>query len=170
MSAPYGLHADSQKVAEYICAESATGSANDSYTETVTIQEAVDLTADEVAMAVDELLEMEFLSEHRVMRAGGSRQVRGTLGLFLAFDDAVKGWSGEEDAVRVAEEFVKSGHARCEDIAKALGWDARRINPPCGHLVEDEIVLASRGRPSYPFAYTELRATDRTERFVRDNT
>lgn len=120
MSGAYSLHADSQKVAEYICSESATGSANDSYTETVTIQEAVELTADEVAMAEDELLEMEFLSEQRVMRAGGARQVRGTLDLFLAFDDAVKGWSGEEDAVRVAEELVKGESSRCDAIAKVL--------------------------------------------------
>lgn len=169
MSVSHVLHPDSEKVAQHVCAQSARGSAGDDYAETEIIRQAIGLSPTDMAMAVDELLRGGFLKALRALGDGGPRLVRGELDLFLAFDESVKGWNSVQDAVRVAEELVKRGGARCDALAVALAWDARRLNPACGYLVQGDFVMVSREVGAHPFAFTELRATQATHRFIRDS-
>jgi hypothetical protein len=86
-------------------------------------------------------------------------------------DEPVKGWDLKEDALAVAEAVVStpSGTAKSADLASALGWTHRRLNPPTHYLVDSDALDTRKPMTKRGFYYPNVSKTVGTDRFIRDN-
>jgi hypothetical protein len=122
--------------------------------------------------AIDELEEMYFLAPARVMGAApfGYVVVRPTESLFVNLDSVVMGWNPSDDATAVAVKLVNDfpTGARVAELARRLGWPARRINPALTVLIRQSVVTASQNLdPDFVAPY--ILATARTKRLAKES-
>jgi len=161
-----GLSTDAQRVARFVCEQGTHGHPTFvvSYDALCT---AMDLGSDDIELAVDELVDAGLLKDGQSYAS----IVMPEWDLFFQLDPMVHGWDPEKDAISVAAEVVNHGDSgiSLQDLASRLEWDARRLNPACAMLAEQDLVMSRQFMGGGPFFYGYLRRTTRTRRFVRDN-
>jgi hypothetical protein len=87
--------------------------------------------------------------------------------LFFEFDRHVFGWKTEDDALALATTLLNQGeNAHVAPLREALGWTTRRINPPIGWLIHQELAIGSEAYDPEFESYC-LLANGQTKRFVR---
>lgn len=161
------MHPDSERVARHLCEQSKSAQVGGELFDTAAISKALNMSQQDLDMAVDEL-QQEGLLRHRGSGIGAGT-VMAEPELFRRMDPEVKGWDAEEDALAVAREIVKvQGGSQTSDVAKALGWDPRRMNPACEELAARDKVKVRKFMGSSPFTYGHLMPTDATRRLARD--
>lgn len=159
------MHPHSEQLARHICARSKTGRAGDEYFDSQALCTALGMARSDLDLAVNEL-EADGLAR----RQGGQNYVvMTTADLFFRMDPGVKGWNAEDDALAVAREILKDqGSTKTPDVAQALGWEPRRMNPACEYLYALGKVNGRKHMGSAPFTYGQLIPTDATRRLARD--
>ncbi len=127
------------------------------------------LPDDDIVDAVDELKGRGFVSKHDAMNCPPLGFFIGAeSNLFAELDQHFMTWNPAEDAMRLAVELMNGDEGRgVEQIAKALGWPPRRMNPAINYLVARDLVRSSESIGAYPWCTPWLDKTDKTRRFVR---
>lgn len=88
--------------------------------------------------------------------------------LFVRLDKFWKPWDPSNDAVTVAVALLnKSVSGDPEEIAKYLGWEARRLNPALSYLQGRNHVKGLRNMSGSAYVLATMFATDATRRFVK---
>lgn len=88
--------------------------------------------------------------------------------LFVQMDKFWKPWDPSKDAVTVATALVnKSVDGDPDEIAKHLGWEARRLNPALSYLQGRNHVKGLRNMSGSAYVLATMFATDATRRFVK---
>lgn len=161
------MHGDSEKLAKHICEQSKEGRVGGQLFDAADLGRDLDLSLDDVRMAINELEELGLVNT--ASERGESPVVMAEAELFFRMDPSVKGWDSDDDALAVARELMKKqGQAETSEVAKALGWDARRMNPACELLYRSDKVNTRKFMGSGPFTYGHLMPTDATRRLARD--
>lgn len=88
--------------------------------------------------------------------------------LFVRLDKFWKPWDPSNDAVTVAAALVnKSVDGDPNEIARYLGWEARRLNPALSYLQSRNHVKGLRNMTGSAYVLATMFATDATRRFVK---
>jgi hypothetical protein len=161
------MHPDSERLARYICGQSADARVGGETFPTVAISAALNMTKEDLDLAANELEEQGLIRVHRSM--GSPDVLMAEAELFRRFDRSVKGWDPEDDALTLARTVAQNqGGSATSDVAKALGWAPRRINPACEVLTARDSRCARKYTGVSPFTYGNLVATDSIRRLARD--
>jgi hypothetical protein len=130
-----------------------------------TLAELLELSVDDVEIAIDELARLDLLE------VNGSRDVVfATNRLFWDTDPIFTAFDPAADAETVARVLtaLSSASITMADLASQLAWSPRRLNPAASYLVESENAHGRQALGSAPFWYLQLRCTVSTKRVVRD--
>jgi hypothetical protein len=118
------------------------------------------LTVEDVRDAVFELSGL--VTDHHGQRFYAEEE------LFVRLDQYWKPWVPSDDAVTVATALVnKSVKSDPGEVAKYLGWEARRLNPALSYLESRQHVRALRNMTGSDYVMAAMMATDATRRFVK---
>lgn len=162
------LSRDAYRVAALVCSQSRDGYPLDRIFSFADICDQEDLSEDELLMACDELQDRGFINDQHV-RSG---RVVAEWRLFFELDLHIKGWSADNDALRVAIEAVneRAEAILLSDLSSRLGWEPRRLNPACAFLERTGLARVDKVLGTAPFYYRAVRKTPKTMRFARDST
>jgi hypothetical protein len=89
--------------------------------------------------------------------------------LFAKFDKYWKPWDPAEDALRVAAGLVNDERFPDSpvEMARLLGWPARRLNPALAYLCVRGLVRDVRAMDGTDFLAYRIDRTEATRRFVK---
>jgi hypothetical protein len=169
---PTGLNnwsASAKSVAEYLVQKSKAGHEMDPQADVETIARETNLPEEDVRLGILDLHEAGLTGQ----TAGydGPMWVWPKSGLFVEFDKHFLGLNSKGDAVAIANWLVseKLDSVGAEDIAANFPeWTHRRLNSALNYLSEAKIVRAHSALGT-GWAFFAISVTDRTLRFVRDN-
>jgi len=159
------LSADGTALAKYLNAHSQHGHKFDPQVRLDALPGILDLTPEQVELAVDELCDSglaEMNGSHDVLFAT-NRLFWETDALFGETDPAV-------DAQDVARLVVAHPHDHpdLKDIAEGLGWSPRRLNPAATYLIDAGLVRQRAALRTAPYWALSLIRSTKTKRYVRD--
>ena len=168
-SAPAGLEGWSTAaiaVGEHIVKTSVGAMVVDPMVTLESLQEAMDLTADDLRIAVLDLKDGGYLRE---MNARGHYAPQPAL--FVDFDEAFMPFSPSEDARVLANRLMTGDRSQAETklLAEELGWEPRRINSAICYLERVGAVRTYVALASAPWRAVQLVRTDETLRFARNH-
>ncbi len=168
-SAPAGLEGWSTAaiaVGEHIVKTSVGAMVVDPMVTLESLQEAMDLTADDLRIAVLDLKDGGYLRE---MNARGHYAPQPAL--FVDFDEAFMPFSPSEDARVLANRLMTGDRSQAETklLAEELGWEPRRINSAICYLERVGAVRSYVALASAPWRAVQLVRTDETLRFARNH-
>jgi len=167
LPAELDLSVNAQRLAVLLSNRSKEANTNDPLLEAAEVLEAIQITANEWTMAVDELEEHGLVIRHLGQTSFG--RVSPTPNLFFGTDAHVKGWNPKSDAHALAAFLVNRGTdlIRTEDADQQLKWGPRRMNPAANFLVFHDLAKGhERQAGANPYAFYYLQVTPRTKRFA----
>jgi len=166
-----GLSSEAQRLAALVNARSKNGRVLDPCLSLAELQQTLEMSLDDLEMAIDELSERAWITTHPDANSPiGIHAISATMELFCATDKTLRGWDTRMDARLVAEAAVKTGERRVDpqNLATVLGWEPRRLNPAMWWLGAHGMLHGLQAfHRSYLFV--SLHVTARTRRFVRSN-
>jgi len=167
-----GLSPQAQRLAALLNTRSTYG-IDAEYEDRQTLMEQLNITEREIGAAASELEELGYVELNRPFGCGpaGFSSLSPTPMLFIATDQALRGWNPEHDAVTMAAEMVNTGDdiVSLADIDHKLGWGPRRINTAAGYLVLFGYVRPLRTMGSMPYTYSSAVIDYKTKRFAQAN-
>lgn len=165
-----GWSAAAATIAEHLVRVSEFGLPMDPEMTLAQLTDATGLPAREVKLGVLDLVDAGLLERDEVI---GSNAIWPTAALFVEFDRYFMGFNNRTDAIAIANLLVSEDVEEIEidDLAGRLpDWSARRINSALSYLEGLNAIEAQRYYGADQWAMSEVGVTDRTLRFVRDNT
>lgn len=136
--------------------------------------EALSISEEELAEAVDELDQLEWVELNQTMGMGAANfsDIWPTHTFFIQTDPALKGWNAVEDARQIAKVLSESKAEALDmaEIDKHLGIGPRRLNPASVLLENNDIVKGIRVNGTRPYEFQCLYSTPRTRRFAKEAT
>lgn len=155
------------RLAKHMCLSSELGNGLD--TEYTVSELATELEMDpvDVEIALLDLHESGLLDEQPMM---DESTYTPKASLYYEFDDYALGTNPTEDAKAAARYMASTGDESFTSlqVAQALGWPPRRLNPAIAYLVDTRLVeaLDTYGGEYHPM---DISTGPRLKRFVRDN-
>lgn len=164
-----GLSGHAQRLLVYLNNRSELGLDLD-YVETDELLLELAITARQLGHAGSELEDLGFVELMKTFGCGeaGFSSLAATSALFIATDDALKGWNTERDARALAATLVNMGedYASLSGADETLQWGPRRINPAAAYLAMFDHVRPLREMGSHPYLFGAVGVTFRTQRFA----
>jgi hypothetical protein len=148
-------------LAKYFVESSVSGQKFDPQSSPDKLAAALGLSEDDVADAIFELKGM--VTNHH------GDLVFPEEALFAKFDKYWKPWDPAEDALRVAAGLVNDERFPDSpvEMARLLGWPARRLNPALAYLCVRGLVRDVRAMDGTDFLAYRIDRTEATRRFVK---
>lgn len=166
-----GLSPAAEMIAKLMIERSEHGDSFDPQLDGNELRPTTQLSDDELIDAVDELEGKGFVRKIVTLGCGalGFARVTAEAALFSELDQHFMDWNPADDAVRLAAELVNGGDDRgVPQIAEALGWLPRRMNPAVNYLIARDLVDSSEVCGTHPWCTHWIRKTPKTRRFLRD--
>jgi hypothetical protein len=157
-------------VAEHLVRESENGVEHDPQLEFSAIGSGTGLPEEDVRLGVLDLSEAGLVKSQEWGEDEGV--VWPLAGLFVEFNQHVFQLDSKTDALAIASWLVGQGvdGADATEVAGAFpDWPVRRLNGALNYLDAANIVKSLKGYDGRPYAMVCLHVTDKTRRFVRDN-
>jgi len=165
-----GLSPLAQRLARLLAERSDNGLPPVSMQAAEDVMDALGITANELAMAADELNDLGWvrLSDEKPAGPSGFRRIGPKAELFFSVDPYVTGWTPQADAKTLAAAMVNTGkdHPMLAEVARLLGWEPRRFNPAVYFLDVYGHVHGLTEMGSYPYAFHRVAVTVKTYRFA----
>jgi hypothetical protein len=167
--APAGLEgwsAGAIAVGKYIVATSPHAMGTDLIVSFESLQGELDLTPDDLRIALLDLSDAGYLRELNMRGRYGAQPA-----LFVEFDEAFMPFSPSDDARTLANRLVthEGRNPTSSDLAADLGWEPRRFNSAVCYLERAGAVRTFTVLKSAPWRSIQLGCTDGTLRFARNN-
>ncbi|GGA85875.1 hypothetical protein GCM10011369_29890 [Neiella marina] len=160
-----GFSVAATSIAKVFSDKSEFGSASDPLLTNEDIAGATGLSMDDVE---DGLYELRSFLKDQNYHVGPESE------FFVEFDKAFKAWNPEKDALKLASSLFNDDKfpSNVEKIAELFGWDARRMNPAIGYLVNRGICRETGICGTYPWAepYIDEKQSGAIRRFVKSRT
>ena len=165
---PFGLEGWSPSaiaVAQLLARRSEHATSLDPMMQPHEIAEATGIAPTDVRMGILDLRDAGLLwqSEH------GDLSVAPNGSLFVEFDASVMPFDPAQDAASIANRLISEGSedVETEQLAKALGWEPRRMNSAICYLERAGAINARHSLASEPWRAVYLVTGDETIRFAR---
>lgn len=131
------------------------------------IQITIEQLATNLALTQDDVVDA--LHELRAFVKETFGHVRAEPELYAVFDNFWRGWSPEEDALKLAVDLVQTEGfpSQVAEIAALYGWAPRRINPALAYLLTRKLAFVSEALGTQPWLSHWVQKNDQTRRFVR---
>lgn len=167
----FGLSLDAQRLAALLNERSESALRCDPILDASVVVEALGISAEEMALAADELDQKGWVVLHKASGMGpaGFSSISPDRLLFLATDFALRGWNSEADARELAKMIAAKGDfqaAGSAELCEALRWNSRRLNPAADFLVNGDFAKSAGQVHGVPYVHNTLFCTPRTRRFA----
>ncbi len=156
-------------VARHMVEMSKTGCWGDPQLREGDLTNLLDLSGDAITDGIQDLADGGLLEHSQTI---GSDVIWPNIGLFVEFDSHFLDFDNSADAVSIAAEVVNKGVEQIPtDEIKELfeDWTIRRFNSALNRLEVMDLVNTFRAIGSGPYSYLHIITTNKTRRFVRDN-
>lgn len=149
-------------LAKLFCDKSETGTSSDPMLSIEQVVELTSLSKDDIEDALYEL--RSFIKDDHY-------HIRPESELFVEFDKAFRGWTPEEDALRIASSILNDENfpSNVQQISERYDWEPRRINSAINYLTNREICRDTEVTGTHPWAqpYLQEKQSGAIRRFVK---